>query len=100
MPTARQNSDLQSDELPAGGCWKVYGTMRRGHWTGGHSWTGVLEDLRAGDTLVVWRPGRLRRSLRESFDTMGGGREQAGNAQDGALSDAASGCGPVPDGWA
>jgi DNA invertase Pin-like site-specific DNA recombinase len=70
VSTAEQNADLQTDELTAAGCWRVYTDHASGTLDRRPQLDKVLEDLRPGDTLVVWRLDRLGRSLRHLIDTV------------------------------
>jgi DNA invertase Pin-like site-specific DNA recombinase len=70
VSTAEQNADLQTDELTAAGCWRVYTDNASGVLDRRPQLDRVLEDLRPGDTLVVWRLDRLGRSLRHLIDTV------------------------------
>lgn len=70
VSTAEQNADLQTDELTAAGCYRVYVDHASGALDRRPQLDKVLEDLRPGDTLVVWRLDRLGRSLRHLIDTV------------------------------
>lgn len=67
---ADQNADLQHDELIAAGCYRVYVDHASGTLDRRPQLDKVLEDLRPGDTLVVWRLDRLGRSPRHLIDTV------------------------------
>ena len=62
--TDDQNLDLQRDALVRAGCEKIYTDQQSGASTDRLGLTGVLEMVRSGDTLVVWRLDRLGRSLK------------------------------------
>ncbi len=64
VSTTEQNPDLQVDELTAAGCWRVWTDHASGVLDRRPQLDAVLEQLRPGDTLVVWRLDRLGRSLR------------------------------------
>ncbi|RKS80658.1 DNA invertase Pin-like site-specific DNA recombinase [Motilibacter peucedani] len=70
VSTAEQNADLQTDELTAAGCYRVYVDHASGSLDRRPQLDKVLGDLRPGDTLVVWRLDRLGRSLRHLIDTV------------------------------
>ncbi len=70
VSTAEQNADLQTDELTAAGCWKVFVDQASGALDRRPELDQVLEQLRPGDTMVVWRLDRLGRSLRHLIDTV------------------------------
>jgi len=70
VSTAEQNVGLQTDELAAVGCWKVFVDHASGALDRRPELDRVLEQLRPGDTLVVWRLDRLGRSLRHLIDTV------------------------------
>ncbi len=70
VSTTEQNPDLQVDELTAAGCWKVWTDHASGALDRRPQLDAVLEQLRPGDTLVVWRLDRLGRSLRHLIDVV------------------------------
>jgi DNA invertase Pin-like site-specific DNA recombinase len=70
VSTTEQNPDLQVDELTAAGCWKVWTDHASGALDRRPQLDEVLEQLRPGDTLVVWRLDRLGRSLRHLIDVV------------------------------
>jgi len=70
VSTAERNAALQTDELTAAGCWKVYTDHASGTLGRRPALDEVIEALRPGDTLVVWRLDRLGRSLRHLIDTV------------------------------
>ncbi len=72
MSTLEQNPDLQVDELTAAGCWKVWTDHASGALDRRPQLDAVLEQLRPGDTLVVWRLDRLGRSLRHLIEVVTG----------------------------
>jgi len=70
VSTLEQNPDLQVDELTAAGCWKVWTDHGSGALGQRPQLDAVLEQLRPGDTLVVWRLDRLGRSLRHLIEVV------------------------------
>jgi len=72
VSTAEQSVDLQTDELRAAGGVKVFTEQLSGAVDRRPQLDRALEQLRAGDTLVVWRLDRLGRSLRHPIDTVTG----------------------------
>jgi len=72
VSTTEQNPDLQVDELTAAGCWKVWTDHASGALDRRPQLDVVLEQLRPGDTLVVWRLDRLGRSLRHLIEVVTG----------------------------
>ena len=70
VSTAEQNLDLQRDALKAAGCDKVITDKASGAVAARPGLEKVKEQLRAGDTLVVWRLDRLGRSLRDLIGWM------------------------------
>ncbi len=72
VSTAEQNPDLQVDELTAAGCWRVWNDQASGVLDRRPQLDAVLEQLRPGDTLVVWRLDRLGRSLRHLIEVVTG----------------------------
>ncbi len=72
VSTLEQNADLQVDELTGAGCWKVWTDHASGALDRRPQLDAVLEQLRPGDTLVVWRLDRLGRSLRHLIEVVTG----------------------------
>jgi len=72
VSTTQQNPDLQVDELTAAACWKVWTDHASGALDRRLQLDAVLEQLRPGDTLVVWRLDRLGRSLRHLIEVVTG----------------------------
>jgi len=72
VSTLEQNPDLQVDELTSVGCWKVWTEHASGALDRRPQLDEVLEQLRPGDTLVVWRLDRLGRSLRHLIEVVTG----------------------------
>jgi len=72
VSTLEQNPDLQVAELAAAGCWKVWTDHASGALDRRPQLDAVLEQLRPGDTLVVWRLDRLGRSLRHLIEVVTG----------------------------
>jgi len=70
VSTAEQNLDLQCDALNAAGCEKVITDKASGTVVARPGLEKLKEQLRAGDTLVVWRLDRLGRSLRDLIGWM------------------------------
>jgi len=70
ISTAEQNLDLQRDALKAAGCDRVITGKASGSTAARPGLENVKEQLRAGDTLVVWRLDRLGRSLRDLIGWM------------------------------
>jgi DNA invertase Pin-like site-specific DNA recombinase len=71
--THDQTGDLQTDALRKAGCEKIYGDQGvSGSKTDRPELTKALADLRAGDTLVVWRLDRLGRSLPHLIEVVNG----------------------------
>ena len=63
VSTIEQNLDLQRDALLAAGCERVIADTTSGAVASRPGLEKVKEQLRAGDTLVVWRLDRLGRTL-------------------------------------
>lgn len=64
VSTSDQDETLQHDALTAAGCDRIYTDTASGSTTSRPALDDLLEHLRPGDTLVVWRLDRLGRSLR------------------------------------
>ena len=70
VSTHDQNLDLQRDALKAAGCEKVHEDRASGAKTERPGLERALDELRPGDTLVVWRLDRLGRTLRHLVETV------------------------------
>ena len=70
VSTLDQNTGLQLDALTAVGCYRIFTDHASGLATDRPELAKVLDQLRPGDTLVVWRLDRLGRSLRHLIDTI------------------------------
>lgn len=70
VSTAEQNLDLQRGALKAAGCERVITDKASGAVAARPGLEKLKEQLRAGDTLVVWRLDRLGRSLRDLIGWM------------------------------
>jgi DNA invertase Pin-like site-specific DNA recombinase len=64
VSTKDQTVDLQVDALKKAGCIKVYTEVMNGSRAERPILSKVLEHLRAGDVLVIWKLDRLGRSLK------------------------------------
>ena len=65
---ADQNESLQVDALRAAGCERLFTDHASGKLDTRPGLDALLDQLRAGDTVVVWRLDRLGRSLRHLID--------------------------------
>ena len=63
VSTREQNLDLQIDALMKEGCYEIFKDQVSGVKADRPDLSKLLERLRAGDTLVVWKLDRLGRSL-------------------------------------
>ncbi|GAA3867939.1 recombinase family protein [Streptomyces lacrimifluminis] len=63
VSTDDQEAQLQRDALTDAGCSRIFEDKASGKNTDRPELTAVLDYLRAGDTLVVWKLDRLGRSL-------------------------------------
>src|ERR687890_2131141 len=70
VSTTDQQPQLQVDALTAAGCYRVFTETASGARTDRPTLAQVLDQLRPGDTLVVWKLDRLGRSLRHLVDTI------------------------------
>ncbi len=68
VSTDEQTTALQLDALRAAGCAAIHEDSASGASRSRPGLSRALENLRAGDTLVVWRLDRLGRSLRDLLD--------------------------------
>lgn len=65
VSTEDQNLDLQRDALTKAGCERIYDDRLSGAKAERPGLRQALDQLRSGDTLVVWRLDRLGRSLKD-----------------------------------
>lgn len=68
VSTFDQNPDLQKDALEKAGCERIFTDTISGTVLLRPGLTKVKEQLRQGDTLVVWRLDRLGRSLKDLIE--------------------------------
>ncbi len=71
VSTAEQTAALQQDALRAAGCSRIWSDTASGTRTDRPQLAAVFDQLRVGDTLVVWRLDRLGRSLPHLIATIG-----------------------------
>ena len=64
VSTDDQNLNLQRDALKNAGCERIYEEKASGGKTDRAELTHLLENVRSGDTVVVWRLDRVGRSLK------------------------------------
>jgi DNA invertase Pin-like site-specific DNA recombinase len=72
VSTTYQQPHLQVDALERAGCYRVFTETASGARADRPTLEQVLDQLRPGDTLVVWKLDRLGRSLRHLVDTVTG----------------------------
>ncbi|HJW62685.1 MAG TPA: recombinase family protein, partial [Actinomycetes bacterium] len=72
VSTADQQAHLQVDALERAGCYRVFTETASGARADRPVLEQLLDQLRPGDTLVVWKLDRLGRSLRHLIDTITG----------------------------
>jgi DNA invertase Pin-like site-specific DNA recombinase len=72
VSTLEQDAALQHDALSVAGCFRTWTDTASGAVTDRPELAAVLDALRAGDTLVVWRLDRLGRSLPHLIETVRG----------------------------
>ena len=65
VSTDKQDTALQQDALNAYGVEKIYSDTDSGAKNDRVQYKNMLDNLRAGDTVCVWRLDRLSRSLKE-----------------------------------
>jgi DNA invertase Pin-like site-specific DNA recombinase len=70
VSTTDQQPQLQVDALQHAGCYRVFTEIASGARADRPVLAQVLDQLRPGDTLVVWKLDRLGRSLRHLVDTV------------------------------
>jgi len=70
VSTEDQTLDFQLDALKSGGCDRIHKDVAGGTTAQRAGLERALYELRAGDTLVVWRLDRLGRSLTHLINTV------------------------------
>jgi DNA invertase Pin-like site-specific DNA recombinase len=70
VSTADQNLDLQKDALLKAGCERIFEEKESGTKNDRPELLRLMEQLRPGDTLTVWRLDRLGRSLKHLIQTV------------------------------
>ena len=70
VSTIDQNPNLQTDALKLTGCHKIFIDKISGTTAQRPELDKLKEQLREGDTLIVWRLDRLGRSLKDLIDWM------------------------------
>jgi DNA invertase Pin-like site-specific DNA recombinase len=68
VSTADQNLDLQTNELRSAGCERIFKDYKSGATPTRPGLDGMLEALRRGDCVVVWRLDRLARSMQQLIE--------------------------------
>jgi DNA invertase Pin-like site-specific DNA recombinase len=71
VSTTDQQPQLQVDALMPAGCYRVFTETASGARTDRPTLEQLLDQLRPGDTLVVWKLDRLGRSLPRLVDSGG-----------------------------
>lgn len=70
VSTLEQNEALQHDALVAAGCQRVFVDKASGKLEHRPALDAMLDQLRPGDSVTVWRLDRLGRSLRHLIDVV------------------------------
>jgi DNA invertase Pin-like site-specific DNA recombinase len=63
VSTKDQVLDMQIDALKNIGCHKIFYEVAKGARTDRPEWLKLLNEIQAGDTLVIWKLDRMGRSL-------------------------------------
>ncbi len=71
VSTQDQNLEMQTEALHKAGCKKLFEDRESGSRAERLGLTQARENLRAGDTLVVWKLDRLGRSVKQLVDLVG-----------------------------
>jgi DNA invertase Pin-like site-specific DNA recombinase len=70
VSTSDQNLDLQLKALKKAGCQKIFREKVSGFSRQRPEFQRMLDQIRTGDTIVVWKLDRLARSTRDLLNTM------------------------------
>ncbi len=68
VSTLDQNLDLQLDALRAAGCDRIYEEKASGVKVDRAELAAMLQNIRSGDTIVVWKLDRIGRSLKHLLE--------------------------------
>lgn len=68
VSTADQNLSLQKEALKDIGCQKIYEDKATGSYVNRPGLSQAIDQLREGDTFVVWKLDRLGRSVKGLID--------------------------------
>ncbi len=71
VSTQDQNLELQTEALQKAGCKKIFEDRMSGSRAERPGLAQARDNLRAGDTLVVWKLDRLGRSVKHLVDLVG-----------------------------
>ncbi|QLJ63750.1 recombinase family protein (plasmid) [Serratia marcescens] len=71
VSTRDQNLTLQVDALKAAGCERIYQDVASGVKTARPALDDLLNQLRAGDVMVIWKLDRMGRSLKHLVELVG-----------------------------
>lgn len=71
VSTPDQSLDMQIDALKKAGCERIYSEKASGRKKDRAELERLLEFIRAGDTLVVWKLDRLGRTMSQLCDLIG-----------------------------
>src|SRR3954453_9185157 len=94
--TADQHLDMQLQALRLAGCTRTFQKQRSGAHRDRPELLRLLDELREGDTAVVWRLDRLARSTRDLLDIVACLQERGAGFQ--TLSEPGADT-PAPAGW-
>jgi DNA invertase Pin-like site-specific DNA recombinase len=70
VSTLEQNLDLQLQALKNAGCKKIFQDKLSGATRNRPEFLRMLDQIREGDTVIVWKLDRLARSTRDLLDTI------------------------------
>lgn len=70
VSTTDQDARLQLDALTTAGCYRIFTDTASGAFESRPELEKLLDQIRPGDTLVVWRLDRLGRSIRHLINHM------------------------------
>src|SRR5580700_10762822 len=70
VSTLEQNLDLQLQALKKAGCRRIFQEKISASTGNRPEFQRMLDQIRAGDTIVVWKLDRLARSTRDLLETM------------------------------
>ena len=72
VSTKDQNLDMQIDALKQYGCQKIFSEHAKGAKADRPQWLELLNQIKSGDSLIIWKLDRIGRSLSHLISIVNG----------------------------